>query len=256
MTTQRFNWMAAVGLALCITGCVSASGGGEVAARQHAQTLQAKVTAEVDCTYLLYLPEAYEAGQRAWPLVLFLHGAGELGDDLELVKKWGPPRLVEEGKEFPFILVSPQCPEGDWWSGQEQILVLDALLDDVAARYRVDEDRVYVTGLSMGGFGTWRLALEFPDRFAAIVPICGKGEPLLAKRITHLPVWVFHGADAQTVPPQASEKMAEALRACGGNVKYTVYPNTGHNSWSETYANPEVYQWLMAQTRVKPGNRK
>ena len=134
MTTQRVYLVFALGLAVFITGCVSPSGGREVATRQHAQTLQTEVTTEVGCKYLLYLPEEYEADKRAWPLVLFLHGAGERGDDLELVKKWGPPRLVEEGKEFPFILVSPQCPEGDWWSGQAQILVLVALLDDIAAR--------------------------------------------------------------------------------------------------------------------------
>jgi len=129
--------------------------------------------------------------------------------------------------------------------------VLNALLDDLSARLRVDEARVYVTGLSMGGFGTWALAAEYPDRFAAIAPICGRGEPDTVERIKHLPVWVFHGADDEVVPLEASQSMVDALEACGGNVKFTVYPDTGHNSWSATYGDPAFYEWLLRQRRAK-----
>ncbi len=121
--------------------------------------------------YLLYLPEGYAEQEASWPLLLFLHGAGERGDSLALVNVHGPPKLIEQGQGFPFIVVSPQCPEDQRWS----VKTLDKLLNDIVAQYRVDEDRIYVTGLSMGGFGTWNLAARFPHRFAAIAPICGGG---------------------------------------------------------------------------------
>ncbi|GAB4135234.1 MAG: prolyl oligopeptidase family serine peptidase [Planctomycetaceae bacterium] len=196
--------------------------------------------------YLLTLPEDYKS-KTAWPLVLFLHGAGERGDNLELVKKHGPPKLIAAGKKFPFITVSPQCPKNQRWNAKQLI----ALLDDIEQKYHVDPNRVYVTGLSMGGFGTWRLAAYAPKRFAAIAPICGGGDVKSAKRIAHLPVWVFHGAKDRGVPLKLSEDMVEALRKAGGKPKLTVYPNAGHDSWTVTYNNPEFYKWLLAQKRGK-----
>ena len=210
--------------------------------RQQAARLEVHVPLTMD--YLLFLPQDYEK-KDSWPLMLFLHGAGERGDDLELVKKHGPPKIVETKKDFPFILVSPQCKSRRWWEPFE----LTALLDDVVAKYKVDEDRIYVTGLSMGGFGTWSLASHTPDRFAAIVPICGGGEPYWTRRFVHLPVWVFHGAKDFAVPLERSEEMVEALKKHGGNVKLTVYPDAGHDSWTETYDNPELYEWLLQQKR-------
>lgn len=241
--------ICSMGLLLTAAGCASMGGGPRTPVGQHPQSLEKDVRLKVGCNYLLYLPERYYEDKKDWPLVLFLHGAGERGDNLDLVKVWGPPQLVAEGREYPFILVSPQCPAEGWWSDDVQAGVLDALLDDVAGRYRVDKDRVYVTGLSMGGFGTWRLAVDHPDRFAAIIPVCGKGEPAKAQRIKDLPVWVFHGADDDAVPLSGSQDMVDALKACGSNVKFTIYPNTGHNCWSATYANPEVYDWLLSQKR-------
>jgi predicted peptidase len=135
------------------------------------QSAQLNTQIKVEMGYLLYLPKNYDT-KESWPLVLFLHGAGERGDDLELVKKHGPPKLISEGKEFPFIVVSPQCPKDRWWEPIELI----ALLDDLQSKLKVDEDRIYLTGLSMGGFGTWRLAAFAPDRLATIAPICGGGE--------------------------------------------------------------------------------
>ena len=202
----------------------------------------------VTMKYLLYRPKEYDK-QAAWPLVLFLHGAGERGDDLNLVKKHGPPKLVEAGKEFPFILVAPQCPKGRWWN----VVELAALLDEVVEKQKVDRERIYVTGLSMGGFGTWSLAAYASDRLAAIAPICGGGEPFTTKLFAKLPVWVFHGGKDTTVPLERSEKMVEALKKLGGDVKFTVYPEAGHDSWSETYGNDEFYAWRLAQKRPKAG---
>ena len=195
--------------------------------------------------YLLYLPQNYETSKDKWPLMLFLHGAGERGDDLEKVKVHGPPKLVANGKEFPFVLVSPQCPEGMWWSTD----VLDALLIEITENYNIDENRIYVTGLSMGGFGTWALAEKYPHRFAAIAPVCGGGDPAAVPTFSHLPVWVFHGAKDNVVPIDRSEAMVNELKKNGADVQFTVYPEAGHDSWTETYDNPALYEWFLKQRR-------
>jgi predicted peptidase len=193
--------------------------------QQQGQSFSKQVTKTLAARYLLYLPKEYGNDPAArWPVILFLHGAGESGDNLEVVKKHGPPKLVAASKEFPFIIVSPQCPSrAEGWNAE----VLAALLDEVIAKYRVDPDRVYLTGLSMGGFGTWNLAAAYPDRFAAIAPICGGGQRRMARRLRGLPAWVFHGAKDPTVPLRESEEMVDALKAAGGNVKFTVYPEAG-----------------------------
>jgi len=203
----------------------------------------------VDCKYLLCVPEGYAESDQPWPLVLFLHGKGERGDDLDLVAVHGPPKHAAAGESFPFILVSPQCPDDDWWTSVRQITALNALLDDIIDRYRVDEDRVYLTGLSMGGFGTFALATAAPDRFAAMAPICGGGEPFAAETMSHIPTWVFHGAQDEVVPLKRSQEMVDALEAAAADVKFTIYPEANHDSWTETYDNPELYEWLLKQRR-------
>ncbi|MCX7885725.1 MAG: prolyl oligopeptidase family serine peptidase [Verrucomicrobiae bacterium] len=196
--------------------------------------------------YWLYLPDDYYSKPRQrWPLLLFLHGAGERGTNLTLVLKHGPPKLAHEGRKFPFIIVSPQCPTNQWWSPTE----LTRLLDHLTRRYRVDNERVYLTGLSMGGYGTWALAAAHPERFAAIAPICGGGDTTSAHRLRELPIWVFHGAKDKTVPVEKSIQMVEAIKAAGGNVRLTIYPDVAHDSWTQTYENPEFYDWLLSHRR-------
>jgi predicted peptidase len=212
--------------------------------KQEPQKLERTIKVTMD--YLLYLPKNY-AEKESWPLLLFLHGAGERGENLDRVKVHGPPKLIAAGKEFPFIVVSPQCPgRSRVWQPHE----LSALLDEIVEKYKVDKERIYVTGLSMGGFGTWTLAAFSPDRFAALVPICGGGDPNTARRLSHLAVWVFHGAKDPTVPVKRSEDMVEALKKAGNGVKFTVYPDAGHDSWTEAYNNPELYEWLLQQKRT------
>ncbi len=209
---------------------------------QQSARLDAEIKVRID--YLLYLPKDY-AAKESWPLLLFLHGAGERGDDLELVKKHGPPKRIAQGKEFPFIVVSPQCPKDRWWEPMELL----ALLDDISRNYKVDPDRICVTGLSMGGFGTWRLAFYAPEKFAAIAPICGGGETYWAKRIARLPVWAFHGGKDPGVPVARSESMIAAIKKSGGDAMLTIYPEAGHDAWTETYDNPKLYEWLLEQKR-------
>ena len=227
------------------TDCSIHSKHASVQTGQHPQSLQKKIQTTVQLDYLLYLPETYKTSKETFPLLLFLHGAGERGKNLDNVKMHGPPMLAANGKSFPFVIVSPQCPDGAWWTDAAQIDALNTLLDEVVARYRIDRDRIYVTGLSMGGYGTWQLALQFPSRFAAIAPVCGGGDPLLANRLEHLPVWVFHGEKDSVVPFKRSEEMVAALKKNGGDVRLTAYPNTDHNSWTETYNNPALYEWFL-----------
>ena len=162
------------------------------------------------------------------------------------ITRHGLPRVIERGNRLPFIVASPQCPTGEWWDAD----ALGALVDEVEERHAVDPDRIYVTGLSMGGYGTWRLAQAQPERFAAIAPVCGGGNPTRASAIKHLPIWVFHGAKDEVVRPRESEQMVEALRAAGATeVRFTVYPEAGHDSWTVTYDNPELYEWFLAHRR-------
>lgn len=223
-------------------------------AGQQVQSFEKEIKKVLRLKYLLYLPPQYADSKEKWPLMLFLHGSGERGDDIEKVKVHGPPKLIaKEGKEFPFIVVSPQCPEDGIWFGELQLDALNGLLDELASRYRVDLDRVYVTGLSMGGFGTWQLAFRYPDRFAALAPVCGRGDPRKAERIKRVPAWVFHGAKDKAVPIKDSQEMVDALKKLGSDVKLTVYPNADHDSWTETYNNPAFYEWLLQQRRpAKP----
>ena len=253
MTKMNRVMLLNVACLVAMTGCALAGPkripAADVKTGQYAQALETKGAEAGRIQYLLYIPQDYAKAKEPWPLVLFLHGAGERGDNLEKVKVHGPPKLAARGKQLPFICISPQCPAKSWWPKETKALV--ALLDDVAARYNVDTDRVYLTGLSMGGFGTWALAIDQPKRFAAIAPICGKGDPEKVAAIKHVPAWVFHGGKDRTVPLKASEVMVEALKAAGAEPKFTVYPEAGHDSWTATYDNPDFWKWLLAQRRGK-----
>ena len=246
MKTRVFLPVIIIVVTLFSGGCASLTHQAEVNTGQHPQSFEKDIRKTVRANYLLYLPEQYLTSQKKWPLILFLHGAGERGNDLSKVTRHGPPNLIAKEKgEFPFVILSPQCPKNSWWSNELRIDVLNVLLDDVVSRYRIDKKRIYVTGLSMGGFGTWSLAAAYPDRFAAIAPICGGGNPQDAASIAHLPIWVFHGAKDKTVPIKKSEEMVAALKKAGCKVKFTVYPDAGHNSWTETYNNPALYEWFL-----------
>ena len=210
--------------------------------KQVEQTFQSASDPAMKLGYLLYLPENYGKANEKSPLLLFLHGSGERGDkNLPLVKKHGPPKLVDQGQHLPFIVVSPQCPEKQGWN----VKTLLALLDNLAAKYSIDKDRVYVTGLSMGGSGTWSLIATEPDRFAAAIPICGRGEPQAATRAGRLPVWIVVGDRDGSQLVANCREMADSLQAKGGDVKLSIYSGVGHDSWTQTYATPELYDWLL-----------
>lgn len=234
-----------IGVSL-ISGCSLMKPAITVKPGQTEQKFSGKVTRDVSLGYQLYIPENYVSTDPSpWPLVLFLHGSGERGNDLSKVAVHGPARLAKEGKAFPFILVSPQCPDGQWWNAED----LMALLKDIQSKYRVDENRIYITGLSMGGYGTWDLISKYPGVFAAAVPVCGGGDPRMVRFAVKTPVWAFHGEKDNVVNPQESKDLVDALLKAGGNAKLTLYPEAGHDSWTETYNNPEVYTWLLNQKK-------
>lgn len=201
--------------------------------------------------FWLFLPKDYDAQSttKTWPLLLFLHGAGERGDDVNKVLIHGPPKLLRDAKyreKFPFITVSPQCHEGRSWSPKQ----LTLLLDEIEKKYKVDKKRIYVTGLSMGGFGSWNLAVETPDRFAAVAPICGgfrsQGKKEAAAKLVDLPMWVFHGSKDNVVPVNLSVDMVSLVEVAGGKkIRLTLYPEAGHDSWTETYNNEKLYEWFL-----------
>lgn len=226
-----------------------------------AKRLRLKREENIDINYLLFLPKGYEAkSEKRWPLILFLHGSGERGTDVWKVATHGPPKNVTARPDFPFIVVSPQCPERQIWSNDKLL----PLLDEIVKNYAVDRSRIYLTGLSMGGYGAWNLGMSHPELFAAIVPICGGGEfisPFLSSRdkpeaLQSLGIWAFHGAKDPTVPLSETERMVDLVKKLGvREVKLTVYPEAGHDAWTETYKNPQLYQWMLEHKRVLNGQK-
>lgn len=217
-------------------------------------TLNKTIEKALTLDYWLHMPEAASETEK-WPLMLFLHGAGERGD-MQLVKKHGPMKRIDAGHDYKFIVAAPLCPLDTTW----ELLVdeLMALLDEISTNYPVDQKRVYLTGLSMGGFGSWNLARLHPERFAAVAPICG-GMPWLvdktraAQTLKTMPIWAFHGAKDPVVSVEMTREMVKVLMEAGGNVNYTEYPDLLHDSWTVTYDNPELYEWFLQQEKSDAG---
>ncbi|HUF39751.1 MAG TPA: prolyl oligopeptidase family serine peptidase [Anaerolineales bacterium] len=218
------------------------------------QTLlfETEVTRTFRLPYLLYLPAGdHTSGSDRWPFILFLHGAGERGDDLEAVRAVGLPPRIEAWSESPFIVAAPQCPaHSDWLM---ELDAVEALLDHLVSEYPVDPKRIYLTGMSMGGRGAWQLAARNLGRFAAIAPVCGRRPVGLSgiedvPGLKDLPAWVFHGSLDEVIPPGESEFMVELLRSHGEDVRHTVFPNTEHDSWNEAYDTEELFSWFLEHT--------
>jgi predicted peptidase len=202
--------------------------------------------------YVVYVPKDYSAGTK-WPVVLFLHGAGERGSDGLKQSDVGIGRALRFYSErYPAVVVMPQCATGVGWSGKMADQALKGL-DQTMAEYSIDPDRQYLTGLSMGGYGSFLMASQHPDRFAAVVPICGGGQPSeMAEKLKNIPMWVFHGDADKAVPVERSRQMVEAIKTAGGTkVKYTEYPGVEHNSWDRAYSEKELPEWLFAQRRQR-----
>ncbi|MEM9351862.1 MAG: prolyl oligopeptidase family serine peptidase [Planctomycetota bacterium] len=212
-----------------------------------AEAFETQISKTVGYRYLVVKPEGYDPS-KSYPLIIFLHGKGEEGDDLDMVKIHGPYKKVAE-MGLDVVIAAPQAPAEEWWDPDATAALTEHLLKTLP----VDPDRVYVTGLSMGGLGTWRLIAERPDLFAAAAPICGWAVPKKADLIKDMPLWVFHGEKDEVVGVWNSRVMVNALKEVGAEVKYTEYPETGHDSWTETYNHAELYEWMLNQERSAPG---
>ncbi|KQC29371.1 carbohydrate esterase [Flagellimonas eckloniae] len=196
--------------------------------------------------YYLYYPQDYESGdQKEFGLLLFLHGGGESGGDLEEIKKNGPPKLLVEGKQFPFLVLAPQNPYRRKWWNTEAII---KLLDSVVETNNVDKNRIYLTGLSRGGSAAWELATQYPKKFAAMAVVCGMAPLPYAHWINKkMPIWVFHGDKDKVISVDESDKMVAKLKEMNYDVRYTRYEDVGHNSWSRAYTTEELYEWFVKQ---------
>lgn len=216
--------------------------------------------------YRLLAPKDFKGGDETkYPLVLFLHGAGERGDDnrVQLIHGMGDFASDEIMAKYPAFVVAPQCPKNQKWANvdwgadshtmptepSDSMRLTLELLESLQKALPIDANRIYITGLSMGGYGTWDALQRRPDLWAAAAPICGGGDPNGAKVMKDIPIWVFHGDQDGAVKVQRSREMVEALKAAGGSPKYTEYPGVGHDSWTATYRNPEFYAWLFAQKK-------
>lgn len=198
--------------------------------------------------YLIYLPREYASSTKRFPLLIYLHGGSLKGQNPEKLKAYGPPKEVAGGREFPFILVSPQCPEGRYWSTDNWF---EPLFAELTRKYRIDRARIYLTGISMGGYGAWQTAVAYPDKFAAILPLCGGCDD--STRICGLrrtPVWTFHGTVDDVISPDITRRLVENLRACGGNVRFTELEGEGHGIQT-VYTRTDWVDWLLLQHRKK-----
>lgn len=202
------------------------------------------ISSQQERNYLLYTPTDMEPDQQ-YPILLFLHGGGERGDSIELLKKHGPPKLISEGKDFPFYVLSPQCP---YEIGFFDERVIETLLDQIIASHNIDTSRVYLAGLSQGGYGVWRLAVNNPDKYAAMISICAASIPIVyLDELTDLPIWIFHGVMDEAVPVELSIEAYKKLKSLNGNVKLTVCPEANHDSWTQTFENDSIYSWFLRQ---------
>lgn len=218
---------------------------GETAAGQQPEEFRGTVTRSVQMQYLLFIPAGYGDNQtKKWPLIMYLHGGSRRGDDIEKLREpgFGLTALLEKKKSFPFVVVSPLCPNGEFWTDTEALI---SLLDEIEKHYSIDLSRVYLTGHSMGGFGTWYLAYQHPERFAAIAPMSA---PFVvtawADRLKKMPIWAFHGSSDDLVPIAGTKDLIDALHALGNDVRFTVLPGRDH-AILDTYENEELYSWFL-----------
>jgi predicted peptidase len=221
------------------------------AAKTGILTLTHKDADGKEVRYVLFVPHDYK-GDKPYPLILFLHGAGETADgknEGKQAKVGIGPAVQKQEKTFPAFVLMPQAQKRGWQAdGESAQLALD-ILKEVQKNYKIDDKRLYLTGLSMGGFGTWSLAAKYPEKWAAIVPICGGGNPKDAEKIKDIPCWVFHGDADMSVKVDRSRDMVKALKDAGGSPKYDEYPGVGHNSWDKAYGTKELYEWLFMQKK-------
>lgn len=247
---RKRNVIFAICVSIALTGCATGpekKEGKRIPALQTGFIQKTMIVDGEERAYSLYVPENYDP-DTLWPTIVFLHGMGERGDDAKVQTEVGiGPAIRRDPERFPCLVIMPQCPKTKVWTSAANHI--DTALKMTAGEYSVDPARVYLSGLSMGGFGTWSYGARTTETFAALMPICGGGSLKDAQSLAKIPIWTFHGADDPVVPPERSRVMVEAIRKEGGNVQFTLFPDTGHNSWDKAYGNPEAIAWLLRQSR-------
>lgn len=201
---------------------------------------------QVDYKYLTYLPDNYDSTKAdLYPVIIYLHGRSASGTNLSSVRRYGLPFFLDRGKKLNYIVIAPQCPWGKNWASENW---MDPMMQKLNKKYHVDNDRIYLTGMSLGGFGTWELANRYPNRFAAIAPMCGGGKTEWTNNIYHIPTWVFHGTQDRLVPVLRSDQMVDGLKKHNALIKYSRIPKMGHDLHRQ-FDNDELYQWFAQFTR-------
>jgi len=218
------------------------------AAQSHLVQDELETITKENLKYYLYYPEDYFDSGEDLGLLLFLHGGGESGRNIEEIKDTGPPKMLVEGNQFPFLILAPQNSHAKKWWNTDAIV---QLLDSVVNTNRVDKKRIYLTGLSRGGSASWELATQYPDKFAAMAVVCGMTPLPYAHWIDkEMPIWVFHGDQDDVIDVEESDKMVEKLRKMGHDVRYTKYKGVGHNAWERAYTTDSLYTWFAKQKRI------
>src|SRR3977135_1924072 len=250
--SSRYVFVVSLAAIFCAPGPVrSADDAGTAPSRQKTHTLQREVPHRVDIQYLVSVPDDYEKSSNLWPLILYLHGGSARGNDIGHMKKMGLREKAETDGKFPFIVVSPQCHLGEIWTDTD---ALGAILDEVARTHRVDPDRVYVSGHSMGGRGSLYAAYKMRERFAAVLSLAPVGPiTVWARKLAPLPLWLFHAPNDQFTPLKEVEEVGQAIEAAGGHPQFTVLPRRDHYIL-DVYDRPELYEWLVPPNR-QPARR-
>ncbi|MBN2890346.1 MAG: prolyl oligopeptidase family serine peptidase [Bacteroidales bacterium] len=191
--------------------------------------------------FLTYLPDNYKADLQKYPLILFLHGAPQRGSNIEVLKDEALPKELENGLNIPFIVVAPHCPIGESWDPQK----LYDFYNEMLKLYRIDKNRVYITGFSMGGFGLLKFVRDYPGLFAAAAPVCSGGSKYFAETIASVPMWFFHGQEDKVIDIENTRELVEELKKFGADIDFTIYPDLAHDVWTPTYKKPELYDWFL-----------
>lgn len=236
--------LAALGVASLFVGCAARP---NVAPGQHVAKITATTQRSIAYGCLTYFPDEYSSPKKKWPLVIFLHGSGERGSDVQKVAAHGPPKQAAQGRKFPFVLLSPQCPDKQWWNADSLQALLDRFLEQQGDR--IDRDRIYVTGLSMGGGGSWEWISRDNNPIAAAAIVCGAASAIPIRLKDPVPVWAFHGTSDDVVPPWITTMMIGQFRAAGGETRVTMYEGVNHGSWDRAYNEPELWDWLLSHRK-------
>lgn len=250
---RKYNRLQSIFLLILLSMLISCNDSDDVSKPVSTEKAkQIEVRDSQGFSFLLFMPanESQKINEK-YPLIIFLHGIGERGNDLQLLKREGLPKILDGDTSFPFIVISPQCPVSTEWyyTNENNIQKMDLMIDDAIKRYPIDTNRIYLTGLSMGGIGTWYFAINMPERFTAIAPVAFRGDGWSPCAAQNIPVWAFHGKNDNVIPLTAAQSIVDQFENCDGNIEFTVYNDLPHDCWTRTYNNQSLYAWFLQNSK-------